>query len=507
MKNSPMGLALGTLALASACVVAERSDPADWPGMASMQSVPGAGHLPECGAENNPKAGPDSRPCGRDARMRMAAAQSSTCRTKRQSAASARSPSTVGAGDLRRVQKGNRLSCENIVVHPVTARQGESAGKTFALSHRRPWTGPRLPARADKGCEPNGEPGQTSSSPAMASHGENAAEQEAFSRTGAIPKRPMIGHWQAKCVVPPGSIAGKTCKITCANRPLRAAEGAAHALDAELNAVRDQRAGALGTPGKLCAGTGYSISCSGRQRRPVARAARAEPVRSRGQLGPRPVAGPKPHLHARSAYADWISATLEFAGKLLGRQPETRLNGAWPNPAYYRSSKGQKIMQRFGLRAYKFLSSSSLAGCALSFCCSPKPCRGKQVPAAVDSVPRDCRHRLPGSRYRAAALSRSAAHHYDQRHLGLTAPIASRRARVAAVGRAVQYVPDPTATSSGSGRLNLVNRPWRPAPAWRPDRSSGQPDVVLRLSVGRPYSPSNDIALSSHRRAGGRRHA
>ena len=44
-------LAFGTLVLASACVVAGRdADPADWPGMASMQSIQGRDIYHECGA-------------------------------------------------------------------------------------------------------------------------------------------------------------------------------------------------------------------------------------------------------------------------------------------------------------------------------------------------------------------------------------------------------------------------------------------------------------------------
>ena len=307
------GLALGTLALASACVVAGKdADPADWPGMASMQSVQGRDIYHECGATMISET------------WALTAAHCvETARIENGRRAIQYVPDengnlvrfgpitvTVGAGDLRRVQKGTVFLVKGITVHPGYKRGKAERGNDLALLNiDGRWTGPV--ARLD---------GLTGDVAAMAEpwsdlvvagygkSGENAAEQEAFSRTGRHLSAPMMVLQEG--FVPP--VAAETCKTQI--------EG----LIKEYGYGADYAGVTVSPELQLCAGTGYSDSCQGDSGGPlVQRGTGAEPVQvgvvSWG-LGCGRAESPGIYMRV-SAYADWISATTGIARQTAPAAP------------------------------------------------------------------------------------------------------------------------------------------------------------------------------------------
>tara|TARA_R110001606_G_scaffold4518_2_gene20996 strand:- start:862 stop:1806 length:945 start_codon:yes stop_codon:yes gene_type:complete len=299
------GLALGTLALTSACVVAGRdADPADWPGMASMQSVQGRDIYHECGATMISES------------WALTAAHCvETARIENGRRAIQYVPDengnlvrfgpitvTVGAGDLRRVQKGTVFLVKGITVHPDYRRGKAERGHDLALLHiDGRWTGPVSRLEGLTGdVAAMAEPWSDLVVAGYGKPGENAAEQEAFSRTGRHLSAPMMVLQEG--FVPP--VDAETCKAQI--------EG----LIAEYNYGADYAGVTVSPEWQLCAGTGYSDSCQGDSGGPlVQRGTGAEPVQvgvvSWG-LGCGRAESPGVYMRV-SAYADWISATTGIA--------------------------------------------------------------------------------------------------------------------------------------------------------------------------------------------------
>lgn len=217
---------------------------------------------------------------------------------------------TVGAGDLRRIQKGTVFLVKNIVVHPGYRRGKAERGNDLALLNiEGRWTGPvsRLDGLTGD-VTAMAEPWSDLVVAGYGKSGENAVEQEAFSRTGRHLSAPMMVLQEG--FVPP--VDAKTCKIQI--------EG----LIKEYGYGADYAGVTVSPEWQLCAGTGYSDSCQGDSGGPlVQRGTAAEPVQvgvvSWG-LGCGRAESPGIYMRV-SAYADWISATTGIARKTARAAP------------------------------------------------------------------------------------------------------------------------------------------------------------------------------------------
>jgi secreted trypsin-like serine protease len=295
------GLALGTLALATACVVAGKdADPADWPGMASMQSVQGRSLYHECGATMISESWAiTAAHCVETARIENGnRAIQYVPDADGQLVRFGPITVTIGAGDLRKVAKGSVFPVRKIVVHPGYKRGKAERGNDLALLNiDGRWAGPV--ARLD---------GLTGDAAGMAAPwsdlvvagygktGEEAAGEEAFSRTGR--------HLSAPIMVLQEAFLPKVDPQTCKSQ----IEG----LIQEYNLGADYAGVTVSADKQLCAGTGYSDSCQGDSGGPlVQRGTDAQPVQvgvvSWG-LGCGRAESPGVYMRV-AAYADWISAT------------------------------------------------------------------------------------------------------------------------------------------------------------------------------------------------------
>ena len=209
---------------------------------------------------------------------------------------------TVGAGDLRRVQKGTVFLVKNIVVHPGYRRGRAERGNDLALLNiEGRWTGPV--ARLDGLTGDAGAMVEPWSDLVVAGYGksgENAPEQQAFSRTGRHLSAPMMVLQEG--FVPP--VGAETCKMQI------------ESLIKEYGYGADYAGVTVSPELQLCAGAGYSDSCQGDSGGPlVQRGIGAEPVQvgvvSWG-LGCGRADSPGVYMRV-SAYADWISRTSGIA--------------------------------------------------------------------------------------------------------------------------------------------------------------------------------------------------
>ncbi|MEQ9437186.1 serine protease [Hyphomonas sp.] len=295
------GFALGTLALATACVVEGRdADPADWPGMASMQSVQGRAIYHECGATMIAESWAiTAAHCVETARIEggrraIQYVPDEDGRLVRFGPITV----TVGAGDLRRVAKDSVFLVRGITVHPGYTRGYPERGHDLALLNiDGSWKGPVARLDGLTG-EAAGlvEPWSSLLVAGYGKSGEQATGQEAVSRSGRHLSAPMMVLQEGD--VP--EVDPETCRTQIETL-------------IDRNDFGPEYDGVTVSPEwQLCAGTGYSDSCQGDSGGPlVQRGAEGPPVQvgvvSWG-LGCGREESPGVYMRV-AAYADWISAT------------------------------------------------------------------------------------------------------------------------------------------------------------------------------------------------------
>ncbi|KCZ92473.1 S1 family serine peptidase [Hyphomonas johnsonii] len=258
-RSARWGLALATLALATACVVAGRdADPADWPGIASMQSVSGRDFYHECGATMISQSWAlTAAHCvetariegGRRAIQYVPDADGQLVRFGPMIV-------TIGAGDLRRVTKGTVFPVKGITVHPGYTRGHPERGNDLALLHiDGAWTGPVARLDGLTGSVDSFDPPYMELMVAgYGKTGEQATSQEAASRSGRHLTAPMMVLQQADLP----KIGGEACKARIAE------------LITQYG-LQDDYAGVSVTPDtQICAGAGYADSCQGDSGGPLA---------------------------------------------------------------------------------------------------------------------------------------------------------------------------------------------------------------------------------------------
>lgn len=294
------GFALGTLALATACVVEGRdADPADWPGMASMQSVQGRSIYHECGATMISKSWAiTAAHCVETARIEggrraIQYVPDEDGRLVRFGPITV----TVGAGDLRKVAKGSVFLVKGITVHPGYTRGAPERGNDLALLNiSGSWKGEVAKLDGLTGdVSAMADPWSTLLVAGYGKSGEEATGQEAVSRSGRHLSAPMMVLQEG--YVPEVDTA--TCKAQIEDLLKRYDYGADYA-------------GVTVSPKwQMCAGTGYSDSCQGDSGGPLVQRGEGAPIQvgvvSWG-LGCGRAESPGVYMRV-SAYADWISST------------------------------------------------------------------------------------------------------------------------------------------------------------------------------------------------------
>lgn len=290
---------VGALAMLAGCMVAGRdADIADWPGMASVQTVSGAAVYHECGAT---MIAPDwaltAAHCVENAQMEAngRAAQYLEEEDGRLSRFGTLGVA-AGLGDLTQIPKDSVFAVREIVIHPGYQRGAPERGNDLALLRiAGRWNGPLMPLDGLTGMA--GDLAQPYAEILAAGYGklgETAQGQEGVGRGGRHVRAPSL-------ILQEGYVPAVDTAL----------------CSSQIRARIDEAGLAAVYPGvgidpatQLCAGVGGSDACQGDSGGPlVLRRARGEPVQagivSWGMGCARPES---PGVYMRvSAFTGWIS--------------------------------------------------------------------------------------------------------------------------------------------------------------------------------------------------------
>lgn len=319
--NRLFKLAVGAAALATltGCMVAGRdADIADWPGMASVQTVSGTTVYHECGATMiAPEWALTAAHCVENVRMETngRAAQYMEDDAGQMSRFGTLAVA-AGLGDLTVVPKDTVFAVREVVIHPAYLPNAPEKGNDLALLRiAGRWSGPLMPIDGLTG--EAGDLMQPYADILAAGYGklgETAQGQEGVARGGRHVRAPSLILQEG--YVP--AVDPETCSSQIRARVNEAGLAATYP-DIDINAAE-----------QICAGIGGSDACQGDSGGPlVIRRAPGEPVQA-GVVswGMGCARSESPGVYMRvSAYAPWLSSVTGLPMPTLPPEPEATGSG------------------------------------------------------------------------------------------------------------------------------------------------------------------------------------